>query len=151
MEINQAARRPWEMKGHIKETMLLAGPVIVGQVGHMLIASADTIMIGDLGSLHLAAASIANGLFFLIAVIGIGICVVISPLTAQPKATCRNRGRLLDYVAVHVGHLGFGRGNSLDGATTRVRTSCAVLSENIVLVAAAHHAVSGSKTFFGWF
>ena len=83
MEINQAARRPWEMKGHIKETMLLAGPVIVGQVGHMLIASADTIMIGDLGSLHLAAASIANGLFFLIAVIGIGICVVISPLTAQ--------------------------------------------------------------------
>ncbi len=83
MEINQEARRPWEMKGHIKETMLLAGPVIVGQVGHMLIASADTIMIGDLGSLHLAAASIANGLFFLIAVIGIGICVVISPLTAQ--------------------------------------------------------------------
>ena len=38
--------------------MLLAGPVIVGQVGHMLIASADTIMIGDLGSVsytHLRA------------------------------------------------------------------------------------------------
>ncbi len=81
--MNTAAQRPWQMKGHIKETMLLAGPVIVGQIGHMLIASADTIMIGDLGSLHLAAASIANGLFFLIAVIGIGVCGVISPLTAQ--------------------------------------------------------------------
>ncbi|MEY3442184.1 MAG: hypothetical protein RLZZ519_465 [Bacteroidota bacterium] len=83
MEMNTASPRPWEMKGHIKETMALAGPVIVGQIGHMLIASADTIMIGELGSLHLAAASIANGLFFLIAVIGIGVCGVISPLTAQ--------------------------------------------------------------------
>lgn len=62
---------------------MLALPVIGGQLGHMLIASADTIMIGGLGSRYLAAASIANGLFFLIAVIGIGVCIVISPLTAQ--------------------------------------------------------------------
>lgn len=73
----------WRLSSHIRETLVLAGPVIVGQIGHMLIASADTIMIGHLGSLHLAAASISNGLFFLIAVIGIGVCVVISPLTAQ--------------------------------------------------------------------
>lgn len=71
------------LRGHIRETMVLAGPVIVGQIGHMLIASADTIMIGELGSRELSAASIANGLFFLIAVIGLGVCVVISPLTAQ--------------------------------------------------------------------
>lgn len=62
---------------------MLAGPVIAGQIGHMLIASADTIMIGGLGSRYLAAASIANGLFFLIAVIGMGVCIVISPITAQ--------------------------------------------------------------------
>jgi len=71
------------LRRHIEETMLLALPVIGGQLGHMLIASADTIMIGGLGSRYLAAASIANGLFFLIAVIGIGVCIVISPLTAQ--------------------------------------------------------------------
>lgn len=71
------------LRSHIKETCLLAGPVIAGQIGHMLIASTDTVMIGGLGSRHLAAASIANGLFFLIAVIGMGVCVVISPLTAQ--------------------------------------------------------------------
>lgn len=68
---------------HLKETALLAWPVIVGQLGHMVIGTVDTIMIGGLGSRELAAASIGNGIFFLIAVIGIGVCVVISPLTAQ--------------------------------------------------------------------
>lgn len=92
--MNVQDRRPWQMSRHIKETMLLAGPVIVGQIGHMLIASADTVMIGDLGSLHLAAASIANGLFFLIAVIGIGVCGVISPLTAQSRGAERGEEAL---------------------------------------------------------
>ena len=72
-----------QLGGHIKETLVLAGPVIAGQIGHMLIASADTIMIGGMGSRYLSAASIANGLFFLIAVIGIGVCIVISPLNAR--------------------------------------------------------------------
>jgi multidrug resistance protein, MATE family len=71
------------LRSHLQETLALAGPVIAGQIGNMLIGSADTVMIGGLGSRYLAASSIANGLFFLIAVIGIGICVVISPLTAQ--------------------------------------------------------------------
>jgi multidrug resistance protein, MATE family len=79
---------------HIKETMTLATPVILAQIGHMLIASADTIMIGGLGSKYLAAASIANGLFFLIAVIGIGVCVVISPLTAQAIGAQNNEQAL---------------------------------------------------------
>lgn len=71
------------LTSHLKATMLLAWPVIVGQLGHMVIATVDTIMIGHLGSRELAAASIGNGIFFLIAVIGIGVNVVISPLTAQ--------------------------------------------------------------------
>ena len=71
------------MQSHLKATALLAWPVIVGQLGHIVIGTVDTIMIGSLGSRELAAASIGNGIFFLIAVIGIGVCVVISPLTAQ--------------------------------------------------------------------
>ncbi|MFN8396516.1 MAG: MATE family efflux transporter [Bacteroidia bacterium] len=82
------------LRNHIRETLVLAGPVIVGQIGHMLIASADTIMIGELGSKELSAASIANGLFFLIAVIGIGVCVVISPLTAQVIGASGSEERL---------------------------------------------------------
>ncbi len=88
IEIPQLERKT--LNGHIKETIWLAGPVIAGQIGQMLIATADTIMIGGLGSRHLAAASVANGLFFLIAVLGIGVCVVISPLTAQVLGA--NRG-----------------------------------------------------------
>jgi MATE family multidrug resistance protein len=80
---NKLLRKPSPMRKHLAETMQLAVPVILGQVGHMLIGSADTVMIGGLGSRYLAASSIANALFFLIAVIGIGVTVVIAPLTAQ--------------------------------------------------------------------
>jgi multidrug resistance protein, MATE family len=68
---------------HISETVLLALPVILGQLGHVAIGTADTIFVGNMGSSELSAATIALGLFFLVAVIGIGVCVVISPLTAQ--------------------------------------------------------------------
>jgi MATE family multidrug resistance protein len=63
--------------------MILAWPVIMGQVGNFFIETVNTMMIGDMGSLHLSAASIANSLFMLIAVIGIGVSMAISPLTAR--------------------------------------------------------------------
>lgn len=84
------------LSGHLKATALLAWPVIVGQLGHMVIGTVDTIMIGSLGSRELAAASIGNGIFFLIAVIGIGVCVVISPLTAQAFGAKENDEALGD-------------------------------------------------------
>jgi multidrug resistance protein, MATE family len=89
--------------GHMKETAVLAGPVILGQIGHMLIGSADTMMIGVLGSLHLSAATIANSLFFLVGVIGIGVCLIISPLTAQLIGS--NRGEDVLSNRLHQGML----------------------------------------------
>ena len=65
------------------ETLMLAWPVILGQLGHMIIGQADTIMIGRLGKIELAAATLANSIFFLPFVIGMGICMAISPLVAQ--------------------------------------------------------------------
>ncbi len=67
----------------ISETLILAWPVILGQLGHMVIGQADTIMIGALGKVPLAASTLANSLFYLPFVIGLGICLAISPLTAQ--------------------------------------------------------------------
>lgn len=65
------------------ETAKLAWPVILGFLGNMVIGQADTLMVGQKGKYPLAAATLANGLFYLPFVIGIGICIAISPLVAQ--------------------------------------------------------------------
>lgn len=74
---------PQSYKGHLRETLILAWPVILGHMGHMVIGQADTIMIGRLGKVNLAAATLANSMFFLPLVIGMGIAMAISPLVAQ--------------------------------------------------------------------
>ncbi|MGE5399584.1 MAG: MATE family efflux transporter [Ignavibacteriales bacterium] len=69
-------------KHHIKSTITLAYPVAVGQLGHVMMGVVDSLFVGRLGAVQLAAASIANSIFFLIFVIGLGITFAISPLVA---------------------------------------------------------------------
>ena len=66
----------------IKKTMKLSLPIVVGQIGHLMMGVVDNIMVGRVGSEALAAASIANALFTLIMVVGFGISMAITPLTA---------------------------------------------------------------------
>lgn len=70
-------------KKHFAATLRLAWPVILGQVGHIVIGLVDNGMIGQLGPTELAAAAFANSIFFLVLVLGIGICMGISPVVAQ--------------------------------------------------------------------
>lgn len=70
-------------KSEIKATFKLAYPVIIGQVGHMMMGVVDSLMVGKLGAAPLAAASVAHGLFILIAIFGIGVSMALSPLTAM--------------------------------------------------------------------
>ena len=81
---------------HISETLKLAWPVIAGQVGHVIIGNADTIMIGKLGSAELAAASLANGIFIFVAIIGLGVGIAISPITAQALGAKKSSAELND-------------------------------------------------------
>ncbi len=73
------------IKFHIKETIKLAIPVSIGQLGHIMLGVVDSFMVGKLGAAPLAAASLANGLFFLILVIGIGLSMAITALVAIAK------------------------------------------------------------------
>lgn len=66
----------------IKKTMKLSLPIVVGQIGHLMMGVVDNIMVGRVGTEALAAASIANALFTLIMVVGFGISMAITPLTA---------------------------------------------------------------------
>jgi len=69
-------------KTDIKKTLVLSLPIVVGQLGQMLMSVVDNIMVGKVGTQALAAASIANSLFMLIMVVGFGLTVAVTPLTA---------------------------------------------------------------------
>lgn len=68
---------------HVRETFKLSIPIIIGHLGHMMMAVTDNVMVGRIGSVSLAAAGLSNVLFFLILVMGLGISVAITPLVAQ--------------------------------------------------------------------
>ena len=82
---------------HWKLNLALALPVMVGQVGHIATGVADSIMVGQLGTVPLAAVSFANSFLALPLVLGIGISYGLTPLVA--RATGRGKhektGRLL--------------------------------------------------------
>jgi multidrug resistance protein, MATE family len=76
-------------KKHIKETVLLALPVCLGQLGHVMVGVSDSLMVGNfgdensnIGTLSLAAASLANALVHIVMVLGIGISFGVTPLVA---------------------------------------------------------------------
>lgn len=74
-------------KFHVKETIKLAYPVVIGQLGHMMLGVIDTIMVGRVGVVPLAASSLANGLAILILILGIGMSVALTPLVAIAKGS----------------------------------------------------------------
>jgi MATE family multidrug resistance protein len=70
------------IKNEVVKTFTLAYPVIIGQLGIIMMGVVDSIMVGRLGSVSLAAASLGSSLIFIILIIGIGCSVVISPIIA---------------------------------------------------------------------
>lgn len=67
---------------HFKRTLKLAYPVAIGQLGHVMLGVVDSMMVGRVGAESLAAASLVNGLVFLIVVFGLGMTLAITPLVA---------------------------------------------------------------------
>lgn len=62
----------------------LAGPVIVSQLGHTLVQTADTIVVGKFaGTIPLAAVSLVHSVFIVVMVIGLGISYGLTPLIAR--------------------------------------------------------------------
>jgi multidrug resistance protein, MATE family len=70
-------------RSHIRNTAQLSYPIIISQLGLVLMGVADNIMVGRLGSAALAAAGISNSVFFVITVIGTGGLAVVSPMVAS--------------------------------------------------------------------
>jgi len=75
---------------YFKNILKLSYPIIIGQLGVVLMGVADIIMIGNLAPVNLAAASLANAIYFFIAILGIGTLTAVSPLVAKSKAEGHN-------------------------------------------------------------
>lgn len=62
----------------------LAGPVMISQLGHTLVHTADSVIVGHFaGTIPLAAVSLVNSVFNIVMVVGLGIAYGITPLVAQ--------------------------------------------------------------------
>ena len=71
-------------KEHYKTNLHLAIPVVISQLGHTLVHTADRIIVGHFaGTIQLAAVSLVNRIFMVVMVVGIGISYGLTPLNAQ--------------------------------------------------------------------
>ena len=71
-------------KKYTKETLKLALPVMLTQVGQVSVNLFDNIIVGKLlGAKALASVSLANSLFFSIFVFGLGFSLAIPPLVSE--------------------------------------------------------------------
>ncbi len=66
-------------------TSVLALPLIAGQLNQMLISLADTVMIGRVGVIPLAAATFANNFLHLPLIFGIGMTMAVSVRVSQAR------------------------------------------------------------------
>lgn len=71
------------IRNQLKATFILAYPVMLSQLGQVSVGIADSMMVGRLGALPLAASSLANSIFFVTMMFGIGISMGVTPLVSK--------------------------------------------------------------------
>ncbi|NOT75914.1 MAG: MATE family efflux transporter [Cyclobacteriaceae bacterium] len=69
-------------RSEIKTSFLLAYPVMLSQLGHVMMGVSDNVMVGHLGAEELAASGLANVAFNVLMLFGIGVSYAITPLVA---------------------------------------------------------------------
>ncbi len=90
--------RSLSYRSELKSTLTLGLPIIIGQLGLVLMGVADTMQVGKLGAIPIAAATFVNSTFWLVSITGVGSLMVIGPQTSTARTQlnhteCR---RLLD-------------------------------------------------------
>ncbi len=67
---------------HFTKNYYLAYPVVLSQLGHIMVSVFDSLMVGRTGTIPLAAASLGNSIFMITLVVGLGVSYSITPLIA---------------------------------------------------------------------
>lgn len=89
------------IKEHLRRNIALATPVMVGQLGHIMVSVADTAMVGQVGVIPLAAATFGGTFFHVLLLFGIGVSYAITPLVAATDE--KDRSQLLRILQNGVG------------------------------------------------
>ena len=71
-----------DLKRHITSTLNLAYPVIIGQLGVIMMGVVDSLMVGRIGAAPLAAVALGSSLTFIVIIIGLGLSMAVTPLVA---------------------------------------------------------------------
>ena len=71
------------LREHLRANISLALPVMLSQLGHVTMGVMDNVMIGRVGATPLAGASLANVIFNVLMLFGIGVSYAITPLIAE--------------------------------------------------------------------
>lgn len=83
MQANLFALQLSAYTSEFRTNLQIAYPVMLGQLGHVLVGLVDNLMIGRLGAAPLAAVSLGNSLVFIALSLGIGFSFAITPLIAE--------------------------------------------------------------------
>ncbi|HVV55913.1 MAG TPA: MATE family efflux transporter, partial [Mucilaginibacter sp.] len=85
-------------KPYYSESLRLAIPVVISQIGYTLVQTSDSVVVGHFaGTIPLAAVALVNSIFVIAMVVGLGISYGITPLIAQHNGRHEHEecGRLL--------------------------------------------------------
>jgi multidrug resistance protein, MATE family len=77
------ARSGHHLAGELTETLRLAVPMVLTQLGQIAMMTTDLALIGRLGDRAVAAAALAHTVFFVTFTFGMGLVAAVAPLAAQ--------------------------------------------------------------------
>jgi MATE family multidrug resistance protein len=80
-----------EYKTDFRQNLLLAWPIMVGQLGQIAVNFIDNIMVGRLGPTPLASVSLAVSIYISLFVLGMGISFALPPLIAAANGAQEDR------------------------------------------------------------
>lgn len=69
----------------VRPTLTLAVPIIVGHVSQMLMGITDSVMIGQTGTVPLAASSFGGNVFGVFYIVGIGLMLPVAVFVARAR------------------------------------------------------------------
>jgi MATE family multidrug resistance protein len=78
-----APELPQPIAGHVRATLVLAGPIVLSQVAQVSMGFVDTAMVGRLGATALAGIALGSSVFFTLAMVCLGIVIAAGPMVAQ--------------------------------------------------------------------
>lgn len=97
-------------KEHFRKTLLLAWPVCLSNLGHVMVGVVDIAMVGGIkesvagysGTTAQAAVSLASGFYFLVLVFGLGVSYGVTPLAAEADSAGNTdeKTKLLSHVLI---------------------------------------------------